>query len=101
LGDESNTETVFEVDEDEYEHDDLEDDDVSRLGEDKGFSKESDGEESTVGQDRGGDDDVEDGRDEDVEMEDSFKSKFHRNGNDQDSAFSTKVSLDSLKKGGK
>jgi hypothetical protein len=89
LGDVSNTETVFEVDGEEYDEDDVEDDDVSCLDDEEVFGEYNDDDESTVGQEKESDDDVE-MEDESGEEED-----------DQDSAFSTKSGLDKLKNGGR
>jgi hypothetical protein len=83
LGNESNTETVFNADED----DNIEDDDVSCLDDEDGF-EEDDGDESTVAQEQESD--------EDVEMEEESGDD-----SDKDSAFSTKSGLDKLKKGGR
>jgi hypothetical protein len=88
LGKALNTETVFNVSDDEYGDDDIAEDDVSCLDHDEGFSDDSKGDESTVAQDEDEDDDV--------EMEDSQGDDY-----DQDSAFSTEDGLDSLKKGGR
>jgi hypothetical protein len=89
VGDVSNAKTVFckgeESDDEEY--DSNEDDGVSRLSDDEEFDVDDDDDEKTINQDFLNDSDEDD---MDVQEDD-----------DHDSAFSTKVDLDDLKKGGR
>lgn len=85
IGDEANTETVFEVDNNVHKDDNLADDDVSRMSDHEG-SNDKDSEEDKI---------IvapEDKDDADIHMEDSSVD-------DHDSAFSTKADLNNLVKG--
>lgn len=85
VGDESNADTIFISDEDEEDYEDYEDDDVSMMSDNEGF--EGDGDESTVQQESGSEEDENEAMEEDAD--------------DGDSAFSTKAGLDDLAASGR
>jgi hypothetical protein len=85
VGDESNADTIFISDEDEEDYEDYEDDDVSVMSDNEGFERE--GDESTVQQESGSEEEENEAMEEDAD--------------DGDSAFSTKAGLDDLAASGR